>query len=170
MCKTDYRRALQSARAEFKKLLRERAQIDNRIIRLKQTITGLMGLCDANHNVLRSLNNNTPLPPRFMRLTSAIRQVLAESVLPMRPPGLRDALHNRGLNLAQYANKLAVIHNTLTRLGRQGEVTEMSGGWLLTEKGKLACKMDSLDFPFPIDRPAEDSPSVDDEPGYSKSR
>jgi len=171
MSKTDYRKALESARAEFKKLLRERAQIDNRIIRLRQTITGLMGLCDANeNNILRSLNNNTPLPPRFMRLTSAIRQVLAESVSPMRPPELRDALRNCGLNLAQYANKLAVIHNTLTRLGRQGEVTEMSGGWLLTEKGKLACKMDSLDFPFPIDRPAEDSSSVDDEPGYSKSR
>jgi hypothetical protein len=171
MSKTDYSKALQSARTEFKKLLRERAQIDNRIIRLKQTITGLMGLCDANqNNILRSLNNNTPLPPRFMRLTSAIRQVLAESISPMRPPELRDALRNRGLNLAQYANKLAVIHNTLTRLERQGEVAEMSGGWILTEKGTLACKMDSLDFPSPVDTPAEDAPNVDDETGYSKSR
>ena len=86
-----------------------------------------------------------------MRLTSAIRQILAESAVPMRPPDLRDGLINHGFNVAQYANKLAVIHNTLSRLERQGEVMQVSGGWVLTDKGRLASQMDSLDFPPAVD-------------------
>ena len=147
MRKADYRKALHSARAEFEKLLKERAELDNRIIRLKQTITGLVGLCESNSMARRSLNHVLPLPPRFMRLTSAIRQLLAESTSPMRPPALRDGLIKRGFNVAQYANKLAVIHNTLSRLEKQGEVTQVPEGWTLTDKGRLASQMDSLDFP-----------------------
>jgi hypothetical protein len=147
MRKTEYRRALHSARAEFEKLLQDRADLDSRIIRLKQTITGLVGLCELNDKPRRTLNHVTPLPPRFMRLTSAIRQLLAESTSPMRPPDLRDALLKHGFNIAQYANKLAVIHNTLSRLERQAEVMQVAGGWVLTDKGKLASQMDSLDFP-----------------------
>ena len=147
MRKTDYRKALHSARAEFDRLLQKRADLDSRIVRLKQTIAGLMGLCETVDKTRRRLNNVVPLPPRFMRLTSAIRQLLAESAVPMRPPDLRDGLTNRGFNVTQYANKLAVIHNTLSRLERQGEVIQVSGGWVLTDKGRLASQMDSLDFP-----------------------
>src|SRR5579885_3301516 len=118
MKKADYRKALDSARAEFDKLLQERAELDSRIVRLKQTIAGLVGLCELNRNPRRALNHVTPLPPRFMRLTSAIRQILSTSTSTMRPPELREALIRHGFNLAQYANKLAVIHNTLTRLER----------------------------------------------------
>ena len=147
MRKADYRKALHSARAEFEKLLQERADLDSRIVRLKQTITGLIGLCESNDKARRPLNHVVPLPPRFMRLTSAIRQLLAESASPMRPPDLRDALLKYGFNVSQYANKLAVIHNTLSRLEKQGEVLQVTGGWILTDKGKLASQMDSLDFP-----------------------
>jgi hypothetical protein len=146
MRKTDYRKALHSARAEFDRLLQKRADLDSRIVRLKQTIAGLMGLCEVA-DTTRRLNHVVPLPPRFMRLTSAIRQILAESAVPMRPPDLRDGLINHGFNVAQYANKLAVIHNTLSRLERQGEVIQVSGGWVLTDKGRLASQMDFLDFP-----------------------
>jgi len=86
-----------------------------------------------------------------MRLTSAIRQLLAVSIAPMRPPDVRTALADQGFNLSQYANKLAVIHNTLGRLEKQGEALQVSGGWVLTDKGKLASQMDSLDFPSPTD-------------------
>jgi len=147
MRKTDYRKALHSARAEFDRLLQKRADLDSRIVRLKQTIAGLMGLCEVADKTRRPLNHTIPLPPRFMRLTSAIRQILAESAVPMRPPDLRDGLSNHGFNVAQYANKLAVIHNTLSRLERQGEVIQVSSGWVLTDKGRLASQMDFLDFP-----------------------
>lgn len=155
MRKADYRKALHSARAEFEKLLQQRSDLDSRIIRLKQTIAGLVGLCESDGGARKSLNHVMPLPPRFMRLTSAIRQLLAESTSPLRPPDLRNALVNRGFNIAQYANKLAVIHNTLSRLEKQGEVIQVSGGWILTDKGRLASQMDSLDFSPPEDEPPE---------------
>ena len=145
MDKSDYRKALQAARTEFQRLIHERVALDQRIVRLKQTIASLSGLCDTN-NAPESLNRVIPLPPKFMRLTSAIRQILADSNTPMRPPELRRGLLERGLNMAQYANQLAVIHNTLARLEKQGEVTELAAGWMLTEKGKLASRMDALDF------------------------
>ena len=146
MDKSEYRKALQAARAEFQKLLQKRLELDERIIRLKQTIAGLANLCDGSPQLERDLSHVVPLPPRFMRLTSAIRQVLSDSKSPVRPPELRTALQEHGLNMAHYANKLAVIHNTLARLERQGEAAELSDGWIITEKGRLASRMDALDF------------------------
>src|SRR5215471_11546252 len=147
MRKTDYRKALHSARAEFDRLLQKRADLDSRIVRLKQTIAGLMGLCEVPDKTRRPLNHTIPLPPRFMTLTSAVLQVLPASAVPMRPPDLRDGLSNHGFNVGQYDNKLAVIHNSLSRLERQGEVIQVSSGWVLTDKGRLASQMDFLDFP-----------------------
>jgi hypothetical protein len=147
MRKADYQKALDSAREEFDKLVHERAELDSRIVRLKQTIAGLIGLCSEDDKAVQASRHVIPLPPRFMRLTSAIRQLLAESTAPMRPPDLRGALIGRGFNIAQYANKLAVIHNTLSRLEKQGEVIQVPSGWILTDKGRLASQMDSLDFP-----------------------
>jgi hypothetical protein len=161
MSKTDYRKALDSARAEFEKLLQERAGLDSRIVRLKQTIAGLTSLCNGNDDTRRALSKIVPLPPRFMRLTSAIRQLLAESTSPMRPPDVRTSLADQGFNLSQYANKLAVIHNTLSRLEKQGEAMQVSGGWVLTDKGKLASRLDSLDFPSPVDIESPQRKAID---------
>ena len=133
MNKIDYQKALRAAKVEFERLVQERVELDQRIVRLQQKMADLTGLREGNHD-------------RFTRLTSAIRQVMADAIYPLRPPELRCALLKHGLNMTQYANNLAVIHNTLSRLERQGEVTEVSGGWTLTEKGRLACQMDLLDF------------------------
>jgi hypothetical protein len=146
MDKSDYRKALQAATAEFDKLIRERLEIDQRIVRLKQTIAGLAALCNGNGPTAESLSSIVPLSPRFMRLTSAIRQVLARASSPMRLPEIRRALLEHGVTTEQYGNKLAVIHNTLSRLQRQGEVTKLAGGWTLTDKGRLSSRIDSLDF------------------------
>src|SRR5262249_52165182 len=81
------------------------------------------------------------------RLTSATRQALAESPTPMTPPQLRDALSQRGLT--QYADRLAVIHNTPLRLEKQGGAMKVTDGWVVTPKGKLAARRDSLDVREP---------------------
>src|SRR5215470_11361012 len=146
MDKAKYRKALDAANGEFERLIQERVELDRRIVRLKQTIAGLTGLCGSNSHSEPSVNRILPLAPPFMRLTSAIRQVLGAANSPMRPPELRTELLKRGLSLAQYGNKLAGIHNTLTRLQRQGQVVEQEAGWSLTDKGKLAFQMDSLEF------------------------
>jgi len=148
MKKSEYRKALESARAEFDRLLQQRLALESRIVNLRQTIAGLVALCESD-SAPSTGENITPSFPRSVRLTCATRQVLAESDYPIRPPALRDALIERGLNMSQYSNQLAVIHNTLIRLERQGQAIQVSGAWILTDKGKLASKMDFLDSPIP---------------------
>lgn len=145
MNKTDYPKALEAAQIELERLVQERIELDHRIVRLKQTITGLSGLCEGNNDIASVPSGVVPMV-RCLKLTSGIRQALAEAVSPMRPPELRETLMELGLNMTQYSNKLAVIHNTLSRLERQGEVSEIAGAWVLTEKGRLASRMDYIDF------------------------
>ena len=142
MSRTDYRKALQSARVEFDKLVQDRVELDKRILHLKQTIAGLMVLCDHRPPEPESSVGSVSSPLRFLRLTSAARQLLAESAGPLTPPRLRDALSQLGLR----TYSLPVIHNTLLRLERQGEAVKVTDGWTITDKGKLAVQMDSIDF------------------------
>jgi hypothetical protein len=118
-------------------------ELEKRIAHLKQTISGLMVLC--NSPLTPDSENNRPSVPRFAgsTLTSALRRLLAESPSPITPPQLRDALAHNGLG--RYTNKLAAIHNTLARLEKQGEAIRVLGGWAITEKGQLAVQIDSLD-------------------------
>jgi hypothetical protein len=141
MSKADYSKALESARAEFDELVQERVGLDKRIAHLKQTIAGLMLLCDQNPPAEHPVNDSIP---QLLKMTSAIRQVLTEASTPLSPPQIRDALAQRGLT--RYMNRISAVHNTLLRLERQGEVMKLVGGWAITERGKLAIQMDSLDI------------------------
>jgi hypothetical protein len=136
MNKLKYHKALHSARTEFDRLVRERVELDDRIVHLEQTIFGLVGLSEGNGHSAS----------RLLRLTAAIRRVLGNATGPLRPPAIGRELLQHGLNLSHYSNKLATIHNTLSRLERQREVTQFDGGWIITEKGRLALRMDALDF------------------------
>lgn len=152
MSKMEYRKALESARSEFDRLIQQRLALEKRILHLKQTISGLMALCEQDEEPKGDKAEFAPSFPRSVRLTSATRQVLAESESPITPPKLRDILIRRGLNMSQYANQLSVIHNTLLRLQRQGQTMQISGAWALTDKGKLASKMDGIESPLPRSR------------------
>jgi hypothetical protein len=146
MQKTDYRKVLRATRAEYDLLVQRRVELEKRILNLKQTIAGLMALCDEKGEKHRPAKSASAFPSSI-KLTSATRQVLAQSDYPLEPPELRDALVERGLTVTRYANPLAVIHNTLIRLRRQGEAVQVSGAWVLTDKGRLALKMDQIDLP-----------------------
>ena len=147
MRETDYRKALNSARAEYEKLIQQRVDLENRILHLKQTITSLAALCGIDEPKTRRSNGNVASFPPATSITSATRQILNETDSPLTPTGLRDALVQRGIDVTEYANPLAVIHNTLRRLKRQGEAIQVSGAWTLTQKGRLAAKMDLLELP-----------------------
>jgi len=149
MKKTDYRKALKAARLEFDKLLEQRLLLEKRIVHLRQTISGLRALCEDREKG-STAGVNESLFPRPASLTGSIRQVLSKADSPMSPLEVRDALTRRGRNLSQYANQLSVIHNTLRRLQRQGQAIQVSGAWLLTDKGKLASEMDLIDVHSPV--------------------
>jgi hypothetical protein len=147
MHQADYRRALESARAEYDRLIQQRVDLERRILQLKQTIESLAALCGAGETRTRRANASKAPFPSSISITGATRQILTEADSPITPKGLRDALAQRGVDVAQYANPLAVIHNTLRRLHRQGEAIQISGAWTLTHKGRLAAKLDMLDLP-----------------------
>jgi hypothetical protein len=64
----------------------------------------------------------TEVDIRETGITDAIRQVIAESKIPLSPVEIKAALANRGVDLSGYANPGTVIHNTLNRLEKQGEL------------------------------------------------
>jgi hypothetical protein len=126
MNKADYEKALSAAKTEIDQLLEQRTQIDNRITQLKFTTEALSKLLGidiwAKAARLAEFINQVPADPG---ITNAIRQVLASSKIPMNPTEIKLGLESIGFDLSEYANSGAVIHNTLARLERQGEVARV---------------------------------------------
>jgi len=55
-------------------------------------------------------------------LTEAIRTVLRRNGKPMTAPQMKDALNLLGFDLGRFKNPSAVIHNTLMRMAKAGEL------------------------------------------------
>jgi hypothetical protein len=138
MVKENYKLALQSAREELEKLLKQRAKIDGRIAHLQRTVGGLAALCDEtdhSKNVgsdfadIFNFSGNIPVQVH-QGMTNAIRAILDKAQFPRTAPQIRDILSRAGFKMDEYASSLAPIHNTLKRLEKQGEATRTPGGWV----------------------------------------
>ncbi len=127
-----YQDAFSEAIDELAELMTEREQLDakresldRRIIRLREAVFGLGGLCGKSTEAISS-----KWPELFpdsiepdVGLTDAIREVLSSSDKYLSPVFIRDTLKARGFDIDKYKNALASIHSVLKRLTRQGEVT-----------------------------------------------
>jgi predicted RND superfamily exporter protein len=141
----DYKRVLEEAELDLSRLLSQRERIDEQITPLKtliQTCRAALGLSvipgtpvgvsvtirdltlepGVSHRQVDDLVNLVNEPRSDPGITNAIRQVLAQSKLPLTAPEIRTGVVNLGVDLSQYVNASAVIHNTLTRLEKQEEV------------------------------------------------
>ncbi len=118
----DFRKALDAANQELAALTQKRTAIDQRMTQLMATVETLTAL-------LQEPPNYTPKAEweaageilNEAGITEAIRHVLRTSKTPMAPPQIRNALAAAGVEL-NYANPMSVIHNTLKRLEKQGEL------------------------------------------------
>jgi hypothetical protein len=146
-----YAKALQNARKELAGLVKQRAEIDDRITRLAKSIEGLGALFDdADHSSALKREFIEFELSNSMGLTDAIREIITMSVFPVKAPIIRDALVNQGFETEGYSNILTVIHNTLIRLERQGEIQKainpLGGGfWGWRTKPKAS---DGLEHSF----------------------
>ncbi|MBZ5508425.1 MAG: hypothetical protein LAO78_23445 [Acidobacteriia bacterium] len=138
MTEQNYQKALENARQELERLLREQSERAVRIATLKQTIAALAALCGEPQD--NSDLYPTVEPTMSAGLTDAIRAVMEKTITPLGATQIRDGLAAQGFDLSEYANELAVIHNTLNRLQRQGEVVKMGNWWRLTTEGRLIAK------------------------------
>jgi hypothetical protein len=134
-----YLKALENARKELAGLLKQRAELDDRIGRLGRSIEGLAALCDDTDHSAELKNKPVDLKLSDGKgLSKAVRHILASSMIPIGPPAIRDALVEIGFEPKNYSNMLTAIHNTLLRLERQGEIerttTIFGRGWSLKRK------------------------------------
>lgn len=129
----DFKKMRDEAARELQSLVRERAQLDRKIIGLEQTIKGLDAVCNTSADTLieKREMEPLPLPPEFegllaLGLTDAIRKLFQNSgILLLTPTGIRDQLVMYGYELPK-DNPLAAIHAVLRRLDNNGEIAERS--------------------------------------------
>jgi hypothetical protein len=117
-----YQKALRVAKKELQALLKERADLDTRISQLKQTVTNLAVLTGESSAL------EDPAADPSEGISNGIRRALFTSSVPLTPPQIRDALVKAGFSM-EYSSVLTVIHNTLKRLEKQGEVVQTPSGW-----------------------------------------
>lgn len=133
----DYIAALKAAQSELQEIIRERARLDDRLNQLKKTIDALSALLKDNSDLAKEFSNSYGILVGVeglaasgagdMGISDAIRQLLIESKAPLTPPEIRNYLSDKGFDFSAYANPLAVIHNTLKRLNKQGEIAGIVG-------------------------------------------
>ena len=109
MTDENYRRALRDVIEEYQRLARQRAEIDERIAQLLQTMGSLSRLCNL-------------VPTVKLGLTDACRLVLKAAGQPLTVAEVRMQLEAMGFDSARYSNMLASIHVVLKRLCRSGEI------------------------------------------------
>jgi len=118
-----FSRALKAARNELEVLLKQRQEIDKRIMALQRTVDALIAVCEEEGVELPAdLLQDVELPASATGFTDAVRNVLKESGLPMGPTAIRDGLIRRGIDMTKYSNPMVVVHNTLKRLCTQGDI------------------------------------------------
>lgn len=108
MVKDTYKQALQEARKELNAFLEQRAELDIRIARLRQTIGGLSQLCEGDASMTFIIQD--------MGLTEACREVLRASREELTPAEVIKGLERIGFDISGYSNLLAAVHTTLKRM------------------------------------------------------
>lgn len=109
MSKDEYVKAFEAATREMELLMQQRAELDHRILHLRQTLVSLSHLCGFT-------------PTVSWGMTDGVRFILRRAQRALTPVEVRDELANWGFDMSKYANDLSVIHTTLKRLNQAGEV------------------------------------------------
>lgn len=106
-----YKEALTHAREELYELTKESQKMARRAAKLRQTITTLERMCGET-------------PTSTMKLGEAVRSVLMASDRPLSAGGIKNALEQIGYDLTRYTNPVAVIHTTVKRSVKKGDLSE----------------------------------------------
>ena len=119
----EYLKTLGAIEQETEQLLKDRARIDQRLMQLKTAADSLGALLSIPTEGLLDVHYRRVVSE--LGITDAIRQILSESNIPVSATVIKSELTYHGVDLSEYANAGAVIHNTLTRLEKQGEVVRV---------------------------------------------
>jgi len=137
----DYKRTLAAAQDELSDLLIQRAGIDDRINKLRESVLALSRLVGDDLGGYSLTPTLAAVHLREVGLTEAVRGVLqnakrAEADAFLSPTNVRDRLKEAGFNLDKYKNEMAAIGTILTRLTDLEEVEPQSFGGKTTYRWK----------------------------------
>lgn len=118
MTRQELETALAEANQKMQEALQEKTLLDLRISQLSQTINALNTMLMVRPSEVEPSSEEC----LGAGITEVIRRILMANKVPQTPVQIKIALENAGYNLTDYANKMAVIHNTLKRLTKQGEM------------------------------------------------
>jgi hypothetical protein len=113
--KEEYVKAFEAATREMESLLQQRADLDHRILHLRQTLVSLSHLCGFT-------------PTVSWGMTDGVRFILRRARRPMTAVDVREELTNWGFDMSKYANDLSAIHTVLKRLNKAGEIRFITRG------------------------------------------
>lgn len=109
MSNDEYVKAFEAATREMESLMQQRADLEQRILHLRQTLVSLSRLCGFT-------------PTVSWGMTDGVRFILRRAQRPLSAVDVREELANWGFDMAKYANDLSAIHTVLKRLNKAGEI------------------------------------------------
>jgi hypothetical protein len=114
MARETYRQAYAAAKQDLLQQLQKRDDLEQKIRKLKQTVTALAELCGADPAEMDKL---VPKPG----FTEAVRRLFRIRQTPLSPTDIRQDLLKMGIGIGQ-VNLLSSIHTVLRRMVEAGEI------------------------------------------------
>jgi hypothetical protein len=123
MTQRDYHHTLYQAKQDLARHLVKRQKLDQKIARLQAVVSDLQNLCaELDQRSFEKEIDQVIKAKLKVGITESVRVILRENFFPMTAGDLMEKIEARKLNLARYANPLAIIHTILKRLVQGGEV------------------------------------------------
>ena len=114
--------------AELASLEIQQEEIERRIARLRQSLVGLIPLCEleADEDGPSALGIRDFMDS--LSITDAVRQILQAAEKPLSPTQIKQQLVNIGKDLSGQKNVMASIHSLLKRLVSSEEIESKDSG------------------------------------------
>lgn len=122
MTPSNEERVIEQKLKELSALVEEREQVQTRIAKIEGAIRAFIELLEDENEQQKYLNKLQDVS-KPQGITEAIRRILVEAQDWLTATEVRDRLAKDGFPLSGYANPLAVIYTTLTRLCDKGLAT-----------------------------------------------
>jgi hypothetical protein len=120
-----YKQALQKAKAELIKAIRQREHWNLEVARLDQLVKALSAEVEKDGPNLDAFEETLHTGVTFNDIVLSVVNRVPTAVSPLL---VRSQLQFHGCDLTRYSNPMAMIHQALRRLAEQGRIQDMKNG------------------------------------------
>jgi hypothetical protein len=119
--KEEATRLAQQAETDLMELLSQRAELDEKIIRLRQFLKGLQPILGADYKSKLGQRSTKSSVEEESGLKETCLEILQTAYEPLTATQIVNELRERGFSIDKYSNPLAVVSTTLKRLVKNKE-------------------------------------------------